>query len=352
MKKCRWYLQELKWIEKFAELYLTTRWMLLTGRELLFLVGTGCHGNIGDLAIAEAEYRILKYLFPDKKVVEINSNLLKRHTKKFIRIIGNHIVFIQGGGFIGTLWREEDIMAKKVIQTFRDNLIIVFPQTIYFEKSDYGRKIYEETCEIYQKHKRLLLCLRERISFELGKNILDDKRIMLLPDVVLSLKFKYKPSKVRNGVLFCLRKDKEKLPNEERVKEIRQCLYECLGNDIKICNTDMVLSCKFKMNKREKYIQQKLEEFSGAKLIVTDRLHGMVFSVLTNTPCIVIDNCNYKVRGVYEWINQYKNILYVSEYDDIKYDDIIRIVNTAQEYNADMYLHEFRKLVNYVESRR
>ena len=171
MKKCKWFLGELKWIKEFMKIYLITKQLLVRRYKYVFLVGTGCHGNIGDLAIVEAEYEILKFLFPDKRIIEINSNLLKRHTEKFRRIIGSSNIFIQGGGFIGTLWREEDLMAKKVIQAFPNNLIIIFPQTVYFEDSDYGRIIYEETCKIYQKHKRLLLCLREKTSFDIAKSI-------------------------------------------------------------------------------------------------------------------------------------------------------------------------------------
>ena len=35
---------------------------------------------------------------------------------------------------------------------------------------------------------------------------------------------------------------------------------------------------------------------------VTDRLHGMIFSVVTGTPCIALDNVSGKVRGVHAWI--------------------------------------------------
>ena len=340
MKKSRWFL---------GELFLITQWLRLRRRKLIFLAGTGCHGNIGDLAIVEAELELLKFLFPGKKIIEINSNLLKRHTKMFARIIGGNIIFIQGGGFIGTLWREEDLMAKRVIQEFPNNLIVIFPQTVYFENSDFGTQVYEETCRIFQKHKRLLLCLREKTSYELAKNILDEKRIMLLPDVVTCLRLNYKQSKARDTILFCLRKDKEKRIKKEQKEKLIKCVTDFFGKEFKISNTDMILLHRFNIKKRKVYVQRKLEEFSGAKLVVTDRLHGMVFATLTNTPCIVTDNCNYKVSGVYEWIKQYRNILYVKDIDNIKGVDIERIINCVEEYSSELYLNQFRRLSKYIE---
>ena len=54
-------------------------------------------------------------------------------------------------------------------------------------------------------------------------------------------------------------------------------------------------------------------EFAGAKLVITDRLHGMVFCAITGTPCIVVDSKSPKVRGCYEWI---KNLDYIRFVDD------------------------------------
>ena len=49
---------------------------------------------------------------------------------------------------------------------------------------------------------------------------------------------------------------------------------------------------------------KKFKEFSGYKMVVTDRLHGMIFATVTNTPCIAFDNVSKKVSGVHAWINQ------------------------------------------------
>lgn len=49
-------------------------------------------------------------------------------------------------------------------------------------------------------------------------------------------------------------------------------------------------------------------------MVITDRLHGMIFCYITNTPCLVFQNNIYKVRETYEWIKGNKNINLVSDY--------------------------------------
>ena len=60
-------------------------------------------------------------------------------------------------------------------------------------------------------------------------------------------------------------------------------------------------------------MEKKLLEFSRAKLIITDRLHGMIFAALAETPCIALDNLSKKVSGVYQWISYLDYITIVSK---------------------------------------
>lgn len=57
----------------------------------------------------------------------------------------------------------------------------------------------------------------------------------------------------------------------------------------------------------------KLEERASSKLLITDRLQGMVFAAITGTPCIVLNNNHYKVKGTYEWISTLDYIEYVAD---------------------------------------
>ena len=59
----------------------------------------------------------------------------------------------------------------------------------------------------------------------------------------------------------------------------------------------------------------KLEEFASSEIVVTDRLHGMIFAALTETPCIVVNSMSHKLRGCYEWIKSLDYIRFVEDFD-------------------------------------
>ena len=46
-----------------------------------------------------------------------------------------------------------------------------------------------------------------------------------------------------------------------------------------------------------------LKKLSGARFVVTDRLHGMLFCAVTGPPCIALDNVSRKVSGGYAWLS-------------------------------------------------
>ncbi|WP_318767592.1 polysaccharide pyruvyl transferase family protein [Lactiplantibacillus carotarum] len=55
------------------------------------------------------------------------------------------------------------------------------------------------------------------------------------------------------------------------------------------------------------------KEISSHKLIITDRLHGMIFGYLTQTPVIVFPNNNWKIESTYRtWLT---GVSYISLID-------------------------------------
>ena len=55
----------------------------------------------------------------------------------------------------------------------------------------------------------------------------------------------------------------------------------------------------------------------SSELAVTDRLHGMLFCALTNTPCIVVKSKSPKIQGVYQWVKNNKYIELVENLEDL-----------------------------------
>ena len=71
-----------------------------------------------------------------------------------------------------------------------------------------------------------------------------------------------------------------------------------------------------------------MKRVSSAELVVTDRLHGMLFCALTNTPCIVVKSKSPKIQGVYQWI---KNNKYIELIENI--DELSQAINRVTKQN-------------------
>ena len=128
-------------------------------KKRVYIVGTPIHGNIGDQAIIYSENIMFKKEF-NLKTIEIESYLMKKQFKIIKKIIGNETIYVHGGGFLGTLWFEEEEMFRTIIKEFPNNKIIVLPQTCFFD--DINSQEFLESKKIYESHFNLFFFLREK----------------------------------------------------------------------------------------------------------------------------------------------------------------------------------------------
>ena len=85
---------------------------------------------------------------------------------------------------------------------------------------------------------------------------------------------------------------------------------------------------KISPEKGQYELQRLWEHFASSGLVITDRLHGMIFCAITNTPFIVLNNSNGKVRGVFnEWIKNNYPIAFADSKNDLsaKRNDVISL---------------------------
>jgi len=280
--------------------------MRFSKKEKCILLDTPLHGNLGDQAIALAERNYLKENFPHHSVCEFDFNECSNYLnyiKKYIK--KSDIIFIQGGGFIGSLWPNEQRMFINLLSTFKENKIIVFPQTVYFYKED--QALLKECVEVMNSCSNLIFFTREKKSYDFMNNQGFTCKIDLIPDIVLYLSYKPKKTKKNGKVLLCFRQDKEKICSQDNVIGLLQNL------NIEFDETDTVIYKEMKKKKFAKEVFSKLQQFSNYSLVICDRLHAMIFSSLVGTPCIAFDNLSHKVSGVYEWIKDLDYIQCISE---------------------------------------
>jgi pyruvyl transferase EpsI len=69
-------------------------------------------------------------------------------------------------------------------------------------------------------------------------------------------------------------------------------------------------------------------------MVVTDRLHGMIFAAITNTPCIAMGNINGKVKSVYEtWLSNNQYVKYANNVDE--FEQMLKELDLNEQYLYD-----------------
>lgn len=279
--------------------------------NVAFLVLTPEHSNMGDHAIAVSEARLLNQL--DIKYIEITGHQLSSFEHyKYLHIMNGHPIFINGGGNMGTLWFSAERMHRSIIQNNPDSPIFIMPNTIYYEDSDHGTTEFNRSIEIYNAHHNLHIFAREESSYRTMMQAY--KNVTLIPDMVFALN-ECKTSSQRHGCLLCLRVDHEKTISDAELQTIQSQAASLFGPNVN--HTDMVMGGSVPITHRNTALEEKYSEFRRAELVITDRLHGMIFCAITGTPCIVINSRSPKVSGCYEWIRNLEYIKFAEQPSDI-----------------------------------
>lgn len=263
----------------------------LRQKKKVLMIGTSEHSNIGDAAITLAEQYLLQKLYPDYFQMEFSTYELERQYT-FLQAIMNpeDILFIQGGGNLGSLYQAEEDLHRLIITDFPNHQVVILPQTIYFSNDEHGCMELAQSEQVYNHHPDLTIFTRGKESCAFAAEHFAHARVHLMPDTALALRRSY-PFK-REGVLLCLREDKEGIYNEEQRALILTSVSE-LGHSVdKVSN---MAADDIPREKRAGVVNSHLKCFARHRVVVTDRLHGVIFSAITGTPCVSLGMGNQKI---------------------------------------------------------
>ena len=334
------YLIYKKWVFLFSDNY--KRIKQDKHKRKLILIDTPAHGNLGDQAIALAEQKFIREMLGLDFYELTKEDYLvgKKALSKVIR--REDMLLIHGGGFLGTLWQNEEDIFLSILKEFSSNKIVVFPQTVFFEDSDHGRLERERMEKSIKECAALKIFLRDKNSYRImTENLhLTNRQCFLVPDIVTYLKAESGNQK-RTKILFCIRRDKEKTSDEKQLLTIFHSLEEA-GEDVTF--TDMVVDRRIGKKERQKAVSSQFIKFSSAKLVITDRIHGMLFAAVTGTPCIALDNVSKKVSGAYEWI-QYLDYIQFKDEKEITLDHIWDMLGKKNCVYSNLELQEYYDLM-------
>ena len=102
-----------------------------------------------------------------------------------------------------------------------------------------------------------------------------------------------------------MRRDVEGIYSEEDKKMIYSLVKNNYGE---VIITDTITEYLIPITERENELYKMWNLFNKSEIVVTDRLHGMIFAGLLGVPCIVFKTYNHKLIGQYEWLKHLEYI--------------------------------------------
>lgn len=278
-----------------------------------FLLNVPSHGNLGDHLIAFAEIQFLKKFFNNQLIVlttgehQYGFDIMKKYIQE------KDIIFISGGGFLGSQWIEEENRVSEIISQFLKNKIFILPQSIFYEESSNGRELMNKMSFLYSNHPNLKIYLREKESYNIAtfKMKIPQDKIALYPDMAFYLKDFFPIIENKNGILFCLRKDKESVISHSKIN-----FKELINYKISFLDTQVPRSVSLKNQQEE--IFNLMVNFRKAKLVVTDRMHGLIFAILSQTPVIALGSLTHKIkRTCSTWLSNFPSVVFLENINDL-----------------------------------
>ncbi|NLK92420.1 MAG: hypothetical protein GX273_04695 [Bacteroidales bacterium] len=303
----------------------------------IFYIGIPVHKNLGDLAQGVCIRRWLKKNYPNKQVVEIETNALvnTRHSllNKLKKVYKQGDIIVYQSGYTTTdIGGFADEMHRAVMDILPNAKMLMLPQTIFFVKQE--NQIRTSKC--YNSMKKMLFLARDRVSYNLALEMFPDIPVMQFPDIVTTMIGKYTFNYERNGILFCCRNDSEKYYSNSEIDDfIKKC-----STLSKTDKTDTTKSGKTKeiVNNAEAYINKEIDLYAHYKLIITDRYHGTILSLVAGTPVIIIKTTDHKVTTGAEWFKGvYDDYVYLAESLEHSYEIAKTVLNKKFDYALPPY---------------
>jgi exopolysaccharide biosynthesis predicted pyruvyltransferase EpsI len=279
---------------------------LCAGRERYALLDFPGHPNVGDSAIYGGELILLDDLFghPAEYVCDLYS-----HTGDVDRSIGDGVIFLHGGGNFGDVWPRHQILRQEILARYPNNRIVQLPQSLHFNDP----KACAPTARAIAAHRDFTLLVRDRPSLDFARAHFDCETL-LCPDCAFMIGPSRGAVPVRHDVLAIFRSDHERIedPDKAAFFEVGP-VTDWLQETSPVRVTDRVvgrLLCdvaslrpKLMATKERSYrrqawirIRRGLDLLGTGGIIVTDRLHAHILSVLLGKRHIVVDNFYSKIQ--------------------------------------------------------
>lgn len=307
----------------------------------VFYLDVPIHANLGDLAQYLCTKKWIADNYPEYNYVEIDGLILS-DTKCGImnklkgQVSDEDIIIFQSGYCTQDLGGYHDLVHRLVVRAFPNNLIIMLPQTVFY-KDEKNARI---TADIYANHNLLFFMARDFTSADIAKKLFPNLDIQIYPDIVTTLiGSKNTLCNQRNGIALCIRNDSEKFYSDAEIDKLKNKLQ--VISSVYMCDTTIYEKFDSIKDKLNILIDNMINRFAKVKVVITDRYHGTIFSLIAGTPVIVIKTTDHKVKTGIEWFyGIYDDYVYYADTLEDAYKKAKEFLNADLKYQLNPYFKE------------
>ncbi len=283
---------------------------IISGYTECALVGFPDSANVGDSAIWLGE---LAWLHDAGVRVAYRCHERNYDANILAQSCPNGLILLHGGGNLGDVWPRPQRLRERVIQDFPRRPIVQLPQTIKFG----DREALAQARRVFDNHPDLTILVRDVAGLDFANREFQCGAV-LCPDMALylgALSF----SRVKDvDVLWLKRTDREAVadnlaeigsgmvvtdwlhpwpPAVRRLRETVQPLVTRHPRRLGVLRRYSEATFDYQARQRMKFGCALLARGS---VVVTDRLHGHILSLLLGIPHVILDNSYGKVRQFHE----------------------------------------------------
>ncbi|HEU4586097.1 MAG TPA: polysaccharide pyruvyl transferase family protein [Gemmatimonadaceae bacterium] len=280
---------------------------IISDARRVALLDFPAHSNVGDSAIWLGTLACLRQ---HGKTICYSCDQSTYSRSTLAERLGDGVILLSGGGNFGDIWKHSQHLREQVVRDFPHARIVQLPQSVMFR--DPGELARARA--IFDAHPDLTLLVRDRRSLRfVSENF--RAPAFLCPDMALCLGPIARPSSAKREIVWLARTDRESagepLPtgiatvdwlHEPRAPGLR---LESFLREIIVDHPRAERSLRNTLSRvadgaAAGRLRRGCAMLSEGRVVVTDRLHAHILSLLLGIPSVIIDNSYGKLRNFYE----------------------------------------------------
>ena len=295
---------------------------LVTPHERVAVIDFPNYPNVGDSAIYLGQLASLASLGVRRLCFACDFRTYDR--AELARRLGpSGTILLTGGGSFGDLWPTAQTLREEIVRSFPRHSIIQLPQTIHFDSGDVLRRAKT----VFDAHEHLTLLLRDARSLEIAQCEFR-ARSVLCPDMAFSLGPLPRPAPPTRSCVWLMRTDKESAvvtPAEEAQAHadwldeppmaLREVSYRLMGAVRRrwLRRVARPLLMRVYAPLARQRLRRGLSMLASASVVITDRLHGHILSLLLGIPHVILDNSYGKLSRFHDtWTRDVEGVRWAS----------------------------------------